>query len=128
VVVRRGRGEVVGFIHVPVSVKASSSAVDVYTSLFLVDTGAMDSVIPASELRKIGIEPVATEAFELADGSVREFAFGLAQLEVMGKVTAGRVLFGPDGIEPLLGVAPLQSAGFTVDPANHTLRTIRLRV
>ena len=129
--VRRAQGGIVGFIHVPVTVttvKASAGAVEAYAGMFLVDTGSMDSVIPASELRKIGIEPVAAEAFELADGSIREFAFGLAQLEVMGKITAGPVLFGPEGVEPLLGVAPLRSAGFTVDPASHTLRTIRLRV
>jgi predicted aspartyl protease len=128
VVVRRGRRGVVGFIHVPVSVKASAGAVESYSASFLVDTGAMDSVVPARELRRIGIEPIATETFELADGSVRVFAFGLAHLDVMRKVTGGRVLFGPDGIEPLLGVAPLQSAGFTVDPTNHTLRTVRLRL
>jgi clan AA aspartic protease len=118
----------VGFVHVPVVVKASASADDVYAGMFLVDTGSMDSVIPAAELRRIGIEPIATETFELADGSLRDFDFGLAQLEVMGKVTAGRVLFGPEGVEPLLGVAPLQSAGFTIDPASQTLRAIRLRV
>ena len=117
-----------GFIRVPVSVRPSAGAANAYASEFLVDTGAMDSMIPAGELRKIGIEPVGTESFELADGSIREFEFAVVQLEVMGKITGGRVLFGPEGAEPLLGVAPLQSAGFTVDPANHTIRTIRLRL
>ena len=117
-----------GFVHIPVTVKVSASATESYAGTFLVDTGSMDSVVASSELRRIGIVPIATEAFELADGSVRDFAFGLAQIEVLGKVTAGRVLFGPEGVEPLLGVAPLQSAGFTIDPANQTLRAIRLRV
>jgi hypothetical protein len=38
----------------------------------------------------------------------------------MGEVTAGRVVFGPDEVEPLLGVTALESVGITVDPANRT--------
>jgi hypothetical protein len=82
-----------------VTVKAHVGAIEECAGMFLVDTGSMDSVLPATQLRRIGIEPIATESFELADGSVRDFAFGLAQIEVLGKVTAGRVLFGPEGAE-----------------------------
>jgi hypothetical protein len=48
----------------------------------------------------------------------------LARIELMGEVTAGRVLFGPDGIEPLLGVTALESMGITIDPASGTLRRL----
>jgi hypothetical protein len=43
-------------------------------------------------------------AYELADGTIREYPFGLTQLEFMGEVTAGRVILGPRDAEPLLGV------------------------
>jgi len=36
--------------------------------------------------------------YELADGTVHEYRFGLAQIEFMGEVTAGRVVFGPDNV------------------------------
>ena len=39
----------------------------------------------------------------------------------MGEITAGRVIFGPDDVEPLLGVKALESVGITVDPATQTL-------
>jgi len=42
----------------------------------------------------------------------------------MGEITAGRVIFGPDNVEPLLGVTALDSAGITVDPATQTLRRL----
>jgi hypothetical protein len=42
--------------------------------------------------------------YELADGTLEEFDFGLAQIEFMGEVTAGRILFGPERAEPILGV------------------------
>ena len=40
----------------------------------------------------------------MADGSLREFEFGLAEISFLGEITAERVLFGPEGSEPLLGV------------------------
>jgi hypothetical protein len=42
----------------------------------------------------------------------------------MGEVTAGRVIFGPEGTEPILGVTALESVGLTIDPANRTLKRL----
>lgn len=42
----------------------------------------------------------------------------------MGEITAGRVIFGPDDAEPVLGVTALESVGITVDPANRTLKRL----
>jgi len=112
----------VGFVHVPVSVKVPGSSEDRYEALFLVDTGAIDSMAPSHELRRAGIQPVGRKTYELADGSRQEFAFGLAQIEFMGEITAGRVMFGPDDVEPFLGVTALEAAGVTIDPATQTLK------
>ena len=48
----------------------------------------------------------------------------LAQIEFMGEVTAGRVIFGPEGVEPILGVTALESVGVIVDPANQSLKSL----
>ena len=95
-----------------------------YEDLFLVDTGATDSLVPADELERIGIRRLGTMAYELADGAVREYAFGIVQIEFMGEITAGRVIFGEPGSEPLLGVTALESVGIMVDPANKTLKRL----
>jgi clan AA aspartic protease len=95
-----------------------------YTEKFLVDTGATDSLVPARALRTLGIEPVGTKSYELADGSREEFLFGLAEIKFMNEITAGRVIFGPDDVEPLLGVTALESAGVVVDPVNQTLKRL----
>jgi hypothetical protein len=42
----------------------------------------------------------------------------------MGEVTAGRIIFGPDDVEPLLGVTALESVGITIDPKNRTLQRL----
>ena len=110
--------------HVTVTVKVPGSSNGGYEAAFLVDTGATDSMAPSSELAKAGIQPVGRASYELADGSACEYAFGLAQIEFMGEITAGRVIFGPEGVEPLLGVTSLESVGVTVDPTTQTLKRL----
>ena len=79
---------------------------------------------PADELEKLGIKQEGKMAYELADGTVREYPFGLVRIEFMGETTAGRVIFAPRGTEPLLGVTALESVGITLDPANRTLKRL----
>lgn len=95
-----------------------------YEAIFLVDTGATDSMAPADELEKIGARKEGKTSYELADGTVREYPFGLLRIEFMGETTAGRVIFGEPGSEPLLGVTALESVGIIVDPASKTLERL----
>ncbi len=95
-----------------------------YEAVFLVDTGATDSMAPGNELEKIGVTKEGKMSYELADGTVKEYPFGLVRIEFMGETTAGRVIFGEPGCEPLLGVTALESVGIIVDPANKTLRRL----
>lgn len=114
-----------GLTHVTVKLRRLSDANGGYEAEFLVDTGATDSLAPAAKLRRAGIEPVGKTAYELADGSVHEYEFGLAKISFMGELTAGRIIFGPDNAEPLLGVVTaLESVGITIDPANRTLKRL----
>ncbi len=112
-----------GLTHIVVKLKSFTSN-DIYETQFLVDTGATDSLAPASELRKIGIKAIGKMTYELATGSIAEYEFGLAQISFMNETTAGRVIFGPDYVEPILGVTALESVGVTIDPANQTLKRL----
>ena len=111
-------------MYVSVSLKVPGTSNGSYEALFLIDTGATDSMAPGADLSKAGIQPVGRTSYELADGSVQEYPFGLAQIEFMGEITAGRVIFGPDGAEPILGVTALESVGITIDPATRTLKRL----
>jgi clan AA aspartic protease len=113
-----------GLIHVTVRLRSLSPANGKYETDFLVDTDATDSLAPASELRRIGVQPVGRKAYELANGVIEEYPFGLVEISFMGEITAGRVIFAPDNAEPILGVTALESAGITVDPANLTLKRL----
>ena len=63
-------------------------------------------------------------AYELADGRLEDYEFGLAEVSFLGEVTAGRVIFGPNQVEPILGVTALESVGITIDPATRTLKRL----
>ncbi|MHC4253594.1 MAG: clan AA aspartic protease [Planctomycetota bacterium] len=95
-----------------------------YEALFLVDTGATDCVAPADELDKIGVERKGKMSYELGDGTVKEYPYGVTVIEFMGEYTAGRVIFGNPGTEPILGVTALESVGIMVDPVNKTLKRL----
>src|SRR5262249_24502890 len=84
-----------GLTYVTVALKRVGASDGAYEALFLVDTGATDSMAPSSKLVAAGIVPAGKTTYELADGSLQEYTFGLAQIEFMGEVTAGRVIFGP---------------------------------
>ena len=110
-----------GLVHVTVALRASEKSRKQYQADFLVDSGATDSMAPASALTKAGIKKRGRMAYELANGSTVEYDFGLVEIEFMGELTSGRVIFGPDHCEPLLGVTALESVGILVDPASRRL-------
>jgi clan AA aspartic protease len=113
-----------GITRVKVRLRSLGNTDGAYEAEFLVDTGGTDSLVSAAELSAIGVQPVGRTAYELADGSVHEYPFGLVEIVFMGEVTAGRVIFGPDDVDPILGVTALESVGITIDPANRTLKRL----
>ena len=113
-----------GLTYVTVRLSADLNSRKYYSSEFLVDTGATDTMAPAKALRKAGIKPVGRTVYELADGRVVEYEFGVVTIQFMGEITAGRVIFAAPGTEPLLGVTALESVGIIVDPANKTLKRL----
>ena len=115
-----------GLTHVAVGLFNSASP-DTYEADFLVDTGAMDTMAPASDLKKLGIQPLGKDVYELANGELVEYEYGNAELRFMNQIVPIRIVFGPDGSEPILGVVALESAGFLVDPKNQTLRKLKAR-
>jgi len=113
-----------GLTKVTTRLTSIGSSRKCFEALFLVDTGATDSMAPTDELQKIGVRREGKMSYELADGTVKEYPFGLVRIEFMGETTAGRVIFGEPGSEPLLGVTALESVGIMVDPLHKTLKRL----
>ena len=90
---------------------------------FLVDSGAVYSVIPEWELKKIGIEPTSQEEFILANGESITKPVGNAYFEYRGKTRAAPVVFGEKDIF-LLGATALESLGMILDPIRRELKPL----
>lgn len=90
---------------------------------FLVDSGAVFSVVPTSVLKKLGIKPVDKQTFNLANGEVVEKQIGNASFEYQHKLRSSPVVFGEEGIF-LLGAVTLESLGVILDPINRELKPL----
>ena len=95
-----------------------------WEGLFLVDTGAIDCLVPGNHLREIGIEPDGKRTYELADGSEIVMDIAVARIEFMGEFVGVTVIFGKDNTEPILGVTALESVGIEVDPQSQRLKRL----
>lgn len=113
--------------YINVEVKAFPNTKESVMLKFLVDTGAMDCLAPASELKKAGIRPSGIGRYELANGDFLELPWGFAMFNFMDCDSTGRIIFGPDNVEPILGVIVLENAGVIVDPKTQTLRRLATR-
>src|SRR5436309_570109 len=87
----------------------------------LVDTGATNTIILATALRRLGVSRYRTSTFELADGNRMELEVGQTWVKVNGVREFTQVVFGPDNIDPILGAVTLEEMGLLVDPVHKRL-------
>lgn len=87
----------------------------------LVDTGASDTVLPQDTLRDLGVTPVDRFAYSLAAETIVEYDVGEARIRIDGRERTTQVVFGPEGVTPLLGATTLQLFHLGVDPLQEQL-------
>ncbi len=88
---------------------------------FLVDTGAMFTCLPASQLEALGLAPQWRVPIMLADGRQEEWAAAEILLTINGRTLHTTCLFGPAGSLALLGAVSLEQFALSVDPLTRTL-------
>lgn len=113
-----------GATHVTVTIRNPAEPARAWEGLFLVDTGATDCLVPRSCLEAIGLRPKGARVYELADGREIKMNITTADIEFMGEIVGGTILFGAENAEPLLGVTALESVGIEVDPSNQRLKRL----
>jgi predicted aspartyl protease len=91
---------------------------------FLVDSGAVYSVVPKSHLRKLGITPRGSKTFTLADGTEISRKYGHAVFVLKDAEGASPVIFGEQGDNTLLGMVSLEALGYILDPFRRELRPL----
>jgi len=113
-----------GMTQVTVTVRNPAQPERIYEGLFLVDTGAVDCLVPGKYLKEIGLSPKSKRTYELADGTEVTMDITTADIEFMGDIVGATVLFGADDAEPILGVTALESVGIEVDPRTQRLKRL----
>ena len=86
----------------------------------MVDTGAIYSMMPASLLHRLGIDPVETVTFYIANGETVDYPTSWASFFTDGRLAMARVIFGPED-EYLMGATTLEDMRLMADPANERL-------
>ena len=86
-----------------------------------VDTGAAYTTLPDSVLRDLGVEPMDTGVFLLADGRRVKMDIGRAWATINGASEVTLVVFGEDDAPALLGAYTLDGLRLAVDPIAQRL-------
>ena len=113
-----------GATHVTVTVRNPAEPHRTWEGLFLVDTGATDCLVPKQHLDSIGLVAKGQRIYELADGSEIKIDITTADIEFMGEIVGGTIIYGEANAEPLLGLTALESVGIEVDPLNQRLKRL----
>lgn len=91
---------------------------------FLIDSGAVYSVVPTKMLEKLDIKPLTEQAFRLADGTKIVRKKGIALFKYGDRIGGADVIFGEEGDSILLGAFTLESLGLSLDPLRRELRAL----
>ena len=87
----------------------------------IVDTGAFYTTLPRQVLRELGVEPIGTRRFEVADGRLVDMEYGQAWVAIGGERVITIVVFGNDEGPTLLGAYTLEGLALAVDPVGERL-------
>ncbi len=90
----------------------------------MVDTGAFYTQVPATMLRKIGVQPFDNFVFRLADGSTVRRDVGRAWAAVNDEQEITIVVFADEKSPALLGAYTLNGLSLAVDPVTQRLLPI----
>jgi predicted aspartyl protease len=82
----------------------------------LVDTGASFTTMPASILRRLGVQSFRRARLKLADGQIAEWDLGRVHASIDGLVDETICIFGPEQSPPAIGAHTLQAILLAVDP------------
>ena len=117
-----------GVTTVKINVKKSREAKRSRMVEFLVDSGAVYSVVGGKVLAGLGCKPYRRSDFFLADGSKVTRKIGDAYFEYGGVGGPSPVIFGERDDQNLLGVMTLEALELVLDPFKRELRPMTMNL
>jgi len=91
---------------------------------FLIDSGAIYSVVPGAILEELGIKRLGKQEFRLADGTKVAREKGIALFKYGEKVGGADVILGEEDDSTLLGAFTLEALGLALDPFKRELKPL----
>lgn len=115
-----------GITYAYFTVKQSRTSAKGKVVEFMIDSGAVYSLVPGKILDELEIEAYRTVDFSLADGTKISRKVGDAYFEYNNEGGAAPVIYGEEGDSPLLGVTTLEAIGLVLNPFTRTLHPMRM--
>ena len=113
-----------GITYVSVKVANPADPSRLLEENFMVDSGAVYSLVSRAHLEKIGIAPHSRRKFILANGEEVVKDVGTAIFDYQGQRGDSLVIFGEEGDKPLLGSTTLEGFGLILDPFRRELKPL----
>ena len=113
-----------GLTHVRADISNPAKPRKSATVRFMVDSGAVYSVVPEAILRRLGIQPHGARTFILADGTEIKRKTGTATFQFRKQSGTSTVIFGEQDDAALLGMVTLEELGLVLDPLKRVLRPL----
>jgi len=113
-----------GLTHIKAKLANPANPRKAVNLTFLVDSGAIYSVVPAETLRRLGIKAHSSRTFTLADGTEIKRRIGDVIFQINGERGASPVIFGEKGDSILLGAVSLEALGLILDPIKRVLKPL----
>lgn len=93
---------------------------------FLVDSGAVYSVLRRADWQALGLKPARELDFVLADGTALTRGVSECTFELDGRRATSPVVLGETEDEALLGAVTLETLGLMLNPLSRTLQPMRM--
>ena len=93
---------------------------------FLVDSGAVYSVLRRADWKPLGLKPGRELDFVLADGTTLTRGVSECTFELEGRRATSPVVLGDTEDESLLGAVTLETLGLMLNPLDRTLHPMRM--
>ena len=95
---------------------------------FIVDTGAIYTVIPKSVAEGLRLKETDRRKFKIANGDVVEYPISEAYIIINGEGVTSVVAVADEKTPVLLGVTTLELLGLRVDPVTRKLTPLELMI
>jgi predicted aspartyl protease len=93
---------------------------------FLVDSGAIYSVLPAEIWRALRLKPTREVEFTLADGTPITRGVSECRFEIRGESATSPVVLGEEDDGALMGAVTLETLGLMLNPLTREILPMRM--